>query len=270
MLGLQVEVGRVVLELRDHGLAVELVVSIVTIAKEPAERREEAVHAVGAAAKRDVLAPRRQLGFSLFHDRNAVLGVVVAVASAEVAVFTRPAHADGREAAARLAVVDLAFGRIEVAGPLSTARGMQRELVVAPGHVRTAHGFRRGGPEVERRTAVRAIHALRRNRLADDIHEPANRVRSVQQRRRPAHNLDARRTRWIDRNAVIARLAGQVTDALAVLQDQHAIAIETANHRPRGPGPHRSLGHTRLRAQRGADRRPQLLEQILSRDTAVG
>ena len=78
---------------------------------------------------------------------------------------------------------------------------------------------------------------LRGNRIGDHVHEPANRIGAVEQCRRTADDFDLAGRRGIGRHRVIARLARQVAHALAVLEHRHAIAVETANDRPRRAGP---------------------------------
>ena len=86
----------------------------------------------------------------------------------------------------------------------------------------------------------------------------------MEQRGGAAHDFEARGRGRIDRHAVIGRLAGEVVDALAVLEQQHAIAVEAANHGTRRPGPERSLRHARLilRAPRRASP-PSLDAEVL-------
>ena len=63
---------------------------------------------------------------------------------------------------------------------------------------------------------------------------------------------------------MVGRLAGQVADALPVLQDQHAVAIETSNHRPRRRRPKAPAGHAGLAFERRADRHLELFRQLLA------
>ena len=104
----------------------------------------------------------------------------------------------------------------------------------------------------------------RRNVLGDDVDEAADRVGAVQERRRPAHDFDPLRAGRVDGDAVIARLAGQIAHALAVLKDQDAIAAETANHRPRRRRTEAPRGNAGLALQRVAKRHLELLRQLLA------
>ena len=140
---------------------------------------------------------------------------------------------------------------------------MQRPSVVADEHVGRAATVGSSGAEVERRAAVRPVHALGRYCVRDHVDETADRVRAVQERRRTAHDFDLRRAGRVHGDAVVPRLARHVTHALPVLEDEHAIAVEAANDRPRRAGTERALGHSRLSRQRRADRRPELLGQVL-------
>ena len=65
-------------------------------------------------------------------------------------------------------------------------------------------------------------------------------------------------------HAMVSRLTRQVADPLAVVEDQHAIAIESTDDRARRARAEGPLCHARLRRDRRAQRAPQLLRQILS------
>ena len=62
--------------------------------------------------------------------------------------------------------------------------------------------------------------------FGDDVDEAADGIRAVEQRGRTAHDFDTLGGRRIDADAVVARLAREIAGALAVLQNQHAIAVE--------------------------------------------
>ena len=63
---------------------------------------------------------------------------------------------------------------------------------------------------------------------------------------------------------MVSRLTRQVTDALAIVEDQHAIAIEAADDRARRARAKRPLGDPWLRGDCRAQRTLQLLGQILA------
>ena len=105
-----------------------------------------------------------------------------------------------------------------------------------------------GGATVERYLAVEilwrvvAVAVVRRDRIDHATH----RVAAVQQSGRPLQHLDALQASGVDRDAVVARLAGDVAAADAVLHDQHAVAVESPNNRAAVSGPETALGDTRL------------------------
>ena len=83
------QLGRVVLEGRADFLALELVVLVAPDGDRRAKRFECARQPLGAGAERQRMAPRRQLQRAAFDDGDAVLGVVVAVAGADVRLRLR-------------------------------------------------------------------------------------------------------------------------------------------------------------------------------------
>ena len=254
MLRLHVEVGRVVLELGDERFAIELVVPVVAVAEERANRGERAVQTIRAAAQPKRLTTGRELRVTVFDERDAVLGGVVAVVAANVGVCAGPRRAKRTEAAARLRVVDRSLRCVDIARPPATARRVHGKTVVAPEQVGSAAPFCCRRSDIERRAAVRTVDRLRWHRVGDHVDEPADGIRTIEQRRRPAHDFNLRRTGRVQRNPMIARLARQITDALTIFKDQHAVAIQPADHWPRRSRSHRALGHARLGRQRGAQR----------------
>ena len=196
------------------------------------------------------MAPWCELNLAFFHDRRSVLEVVVPVAAANVTLGARQRQADRAEAAARLRVVDIAFRGRDVTGPPTSAANLQGNSTVTPEHFSRSAAFlgRRSG--LERDVAARARHGPRRNLLGDHVDQPTDRVGAVEERGRSPHDFNALGRRGVHRDAVIGRLAGQVAHALAVLQDQHAVAVETADDRPRRRGPEAARREARLVLER--------------------
>src|SRR5688500_18273803 len=95
----------VVLELGSHFPAHDFLVAIAARGKAGANAFEHATEFFHASLDGKHVAARRQLDLSLLDERNAVPGVVVAVARADETVVTRPREADVAEAAARLGVL---------------------------------------------------------------------------------------------------------------------------------------------------------------------
>ena len=208
---------------------------------------------------------RGQMNLALFDDRDAVPGVVVAVAGAGILPLAGPAAADVDKAAARLRVVDLALRGLVTVGPLTAAAEVHGESAVADVHVAGRAGRQVVAAEIERDRAGRGGDLLAGNLIGDDVDQAADGVGAVEQRRRAAHHLDALGRRRIHRHAVIARLARQVAHPLAVLHHQHPVAVEAADHRPRRPRPERAHADAGFRLQRRADRVLQLAGEIFGR-----
>ena len=62
---------------------------------------------------------------------------------------------------------------------------------------------------------------------------------------------------------MVARLARKIADPLSVLQNRHAIAIQSTDHRARGTWTERAHRQTRLGLERGAYRRLELFLELL-------
>ena len=82
--------------------------------------------------------------------------------------------------------------------------------------------------------------------VGDQVHDTADRARSVEQRRRAADDLDLAGRGGIESDAVVGGLAREVAGAGAVLEDQHAVVVETAHDRPRVAGAEAPHVDTRL------------------------
>ena len=96
----------------------------------------------------------------------------------------------------------------------------------------------------------------------DDVDDTPDGVRAVEQRRRPAHDLDPLGAVRIDGDAVIARLAGQVARTDAVLQDQHPVTVEPPDDRPARPGAEAAARNPGCVLQRVAEADGRLPDQI--------
>ena len=203
---------------------------------------------------------RRGVNWMLPSSTNGMpyLRVVVAVAAAEVAVLAGAGDADRAEARRATACSPLRPSGVSTSPdrrPLPAA--CSAHLPLPDEEVGGAAGIRRGDPKSNVAPPCVPVDGLGRNRVRDDVDEAADRVRSVEQRRRAAHDFDRRRAGGVHRHAVIAGLTRQVADALTVLEDEHAIAVETADDRSRRSGPERALGNTGLVRERRAETVPR-------------
>ena len=100
--------------------------------------------------------------------------------------------------------------------------------------------------------------------VRDEVHDATDGARSVEQRRRPAYDLDLRGGGGVERHAVVGGLAREVAGAGAVLQDQHAVVVEAAHDRPRVAGAEAAHVDPRLAGQRRAQRVAQALLEVLA------
>ena len=65
----------------------------------------------------------------------------------------------------------------------------------------------------------------------DPVDDPADGVRPVEQRGRPAYDLDAVKTIRVDRRAVVTRLRAEIAGPDAVLHDQDPVTVEASDDR---------------------------------------
>ena len=103
----------------------------------------------------------------------------------------------------------------------------------------------------------------------DGVDDAAHGVRAVEQRCRAAHNLYPLQAVGIDRDTVVAGLAGKVARPDSVLHHQDAVAVEAADDWPARTWSEAPLRHTRLVLQRVAEcvlRIRHELERIERRD----
>ena len=258
----QVQLVRVVLEVGADLAADDLVVLIPPRGEVGANALCEATELRRFRLRGEDVPARRQLDLSFLDEWNAVAGVVVTVAGAGVAFLPGERDAGVAEAAARLRVLDFPLGRVDVAVALAAAADVRGPSPVADGQRGGGVRLARDAAGVEHHGAVRPVHRTGGDGFVDDVDKPADGVRSVQERRRPAHDFDPRGARRIHRHAVVAGLAGEIAHALAVLEDQHAVAVHAANHRPRRAGAQGAFRNAGLGLQRCAQRGLELAVEI--------
>ena len=111
---------------------------------------------------------------------------------------------------------------------------------------------------------MHAIDLRRGDRVRNHVDETTNGIRPIEQRRGTADDLDLRGAGRVDDHSVIARLTRQVADPLAVIEDQHAIAIESTDDGTRWARAERPLGDAWLCGDCRAQRTLQLFRQILA------
>ena len=228
-------------------------------------RLQPAAQILAAGAGTERMPLGRQADLPFLDDGDPVLRVVVAVARPDVRLFAGPRGADLAHGHARLRVVDFALWRLVVAGTVAGAAEVHREPAVADVNVAGAARRTAVAAEVHRDVARRALQLFGRNRVGDHVHEPTDRIGAVEQRRRTADHFDLACRRGVGRHRVIARLTRQVAHALSVLEHRHAIAVEPADDRPRRSGPELAQRHAGRFRQRCANRRLEVLGQLLSR-----
>ena len=181
-------------------------------------------------------------------ERHAVTAVVQRHAGAREELVARPADTGPRVGRLGGGVLDRPQGRGVVLGPPHAAAGPVVHAVPRVLQADVGACLRVRAPHVGAQLRPRALE----QRLAvallgcDHVDEPADRVRAVQQRCRPAHDLDAFRAVGVDRDAMVAGLARQVSGADAVLQDQHPVAVEAADDRPARSGAEAADRNARL------------------------
>ncbi len=188
----------------------------------------------------------------------------VLIARAGEPLVVRVRAADVAEPASRLRVLDLAGRRVHVARAADSTAAVEGVPAVADGEVRGAANLTGAGAELGLRFASHPRDRLHRDDVRHDVHQSADGVGAVQQRRRASHDLDAFRRERIDRHAVIARLAREIVGALTVLEHEHTIAVEAADDGARWAGSECALRHAWLVLQELAERAFELQRQLLA------
>jgi hypothetical protein len=141
---------------------------------------------------------------------------------------------------------------------------MDRELAVPDGHVASSTPARSAGGEVQRERTRGLPDGCGGNVVGDHVDQTTDRVPAVQQSGRSAHHFDPARCRGVDVHTVVTGLAGQIAHAQSVLDDQHAVAVQPADHWACGPRTETAQRDARLGLERCANRALQLDGQVLA------
>ena len=142
---------------------------------------------------------------------------------------------------------------------------MKDQAVVGQRHVDRAADAALVGGRAVGADAVEMERLFRndaRDALVEHVDCAADRLASVEQDRRPMQHLDPLRRQRIDRHGVVGRSVRNVDRADAVGQDPNALALEAAQHRPRGAGAERSRRDSWQSGKGVADLRPYVADQI--------
>ena len=143
-------------------------------------------------------------------------------------------------------------------------------MTVAERHVTGRSPLGGAGTAIEREGSGGCCDGSVRNLLGDDIDQPANGIRAIEERRRTADHFDPRGRGGIHVDAVVARLAREIAHPQAVFNDQHAIAVKTPDDRTRRSRPEAADGDPRLGLQGGANGALQFLRQFLTTQDVRG
>ena len=204
------------------------------------------------------------VAMKLVREGYAVAAVLERHAAAREEPVVEPAEAGAAVRQFGRRVLDGALRRVVVTGPPQAAAGPEQQVVlrVLQADIGARLRIRAAGVgrDLRPRTFEQRLPVALMRR--DHVDEAANRVRSVQQRRRPAHDLDPLGAVRVDRDAVVARLARQIPGAYAVLQDQDAVAVEAADDRPARAGAEAPAGNAGLLLQGVAETTVQLPHEI--------
>ena len=227
-----------VLESRADAAVVQFLVLIIAEIDGQLERLDERDRVCVAEVEFHVVPPHAQaahLGFVLAKiERDAVPALVIRIVRVEKRLCPEIAAAACARRVARERVDDLA----EIAARRVIARSLA--AAIAPEHPVAYAVF-----QTSRGRRLHVVHAADRRKItadarvgpfvvaADGVHDAADRVAAVEQRRGAFHDLDALDRECVDRLAVVARLRRERPDADAIRRNEDAIAVETADHRAR-------------------------------------
>ena len=151
-------------------------------------------------------------------------------------------------------VLDGSLGRLVIIGSACAGPRPEQDvpLRVLDAAVRAELAVGAAAVGVELRSRAREERVAVALVRGHDVDQAAHRVRSVEQRRGAANDLDPLGRVRVDGHAVIAGLAGEVAGSDAVLQNQHAVAVEAADYGAAGSGAEAPAGDARFLAQRVA------------------
>ena len=201
----------------------------------------------------------------LFGERHAVAALLEGEAAAGEEGAVVVAQAGPRVRELGLGVGDGPLRGVVVAAAPRAAAGPHAEVAFRVLQVDIDPGLRVGAPEVGGELGARAlehrlVHGLLRR---DDVDEAADGVRSVQQGRRSADDLDALGGVGVEGDAVVAGLAGEVARAHAVVEDEHAVAVEAADDRAARAGAEGAARDARLVLQGFAEAAVSALDEVV-------
>ena len=200
-----------------------------------------------------VLVPVR---VELARERHAVAAVLGREPAADERPVAEPADAGPRVPQFGGRVLDGPFRGVVVARPTQAAAAPEEQAALRVLHAGRSAGLPVRAARVDAELPPRALE--QRFALAfvrrDRVDEAADGVRAVEQRRRAADDLDALDAVRVDRDPVVARLAGEVAGAHAVFENEHTVAVETPDDGPFRARPETADRNARLVLQRLADR----------------
>ena len=135
----------------------------------------------------------------------------------------------------------------------------------------SAHGVADALSLKSERTRQRARQMVRHrwgHVVADDVDDAPQGVASVQNRTRPADDLDAARRRCVDRRGVVWTARKFVADPFSVLEHQDTVSAEPPDHRVRRARPHAAHRQSRLGGERFRQGAGQTTLKLLPREYA--
>ncbi|MGC4085632.1 MAG: hypothetical protein QM736_26785 [Vicinamibacterales bacterium] len=270
MAGEQIELGRVVGKPGGYFFSIQFVMPVAADAERSAHILEEPAKVPPLAAQRDHASPRIEIGGPLLDQRDAVVSTVVADVAADITVLAGPREADASKTTAGERIRHLTVWCAVVASAATAATDMQGEVTISHGQLAATAASFAADPRFQRHGSRGTSHGLCWNVVGDDVHQTAYGVGAIEERGRPTHHFDTARRAGVDVHTVIARLAGEVAHALAVLEDQDAIAVQSPDDGTRRSGPLAARGNSRFVLQRLAECSLPLLLELLPREHRRG
>ena len=191
----------------------------------------------------------------LARERDAVAAVLRREPAAGERPVAEPADAGPRVPQFGGRVLDGPFRGVVVARPPQAAAAPEEQTALRVLHAGRGARLPVRAARVDAELPPRAL----KQRFAvafvrrDRVDEAADGVRTVEQRRRPADDLDALEHVRVERDAVVARRGGEVAGAHAVFENEHAVGVETPDDRPARARPEAADRDARLVMRQLAD-----------------
>gem|GEM_PF-4194730 len=253
-----------------------LVVHEVRVERDRAERsgtgKVPGLEPRGPATRFDVDPSRVGTGDLLAGEltRNAIVERIVADRRADHPPARDPARAEPEVHPAHVGGREYALRRTRVTRGAATQLSADRETAERELHGAATRHAPVDGLALQVHHPRRRLRHRARHLLPDHVDHAPERIATVKQSCRAPHDLDPLRRERIDRYRVVGGSGCHVARTLSILEHEHAVAGQPADHRLRGRGTIVLLRYPRYVRDRGRHARFQATPQLRIADHRRG